>query len=130
MSILSIKTDQEEAFVGLQTEGKIVDSETWQAGRELSMTLNEKLEKLLNKNNLEFKDLEGIVFYSGPGSFTGLRIGASVANTLAYSLTIPIVGVTGEDWQDTGIKKLKNKENDKIVKLNYGAEPNITKPRK
>lgn len=130
MNALSIKTDQEEAYISLSNADKTVDSKTWQAGRELSMTLNEKLENLLNKNNLQFKDLSGIVFYSGPGSFTGLRIGASVANTLAHSLNIPIVGVGGEDWQNSGIKKLSRNENDKIVKLNYGAQPNITKPRK
>lgn len=68
--------------------------------------------------------------YKGPGSFTGLRIGITVFNTLAYANTWPIVGVTGDDWRQLGVKRLENKENDEIVLPEYGGEANITTPRK
>ncbi len=130
MGILLIKTDQADVFVGLAEDLEVTASLEWLAGNQLSLTLNAKIEKLLKENNLEFKDISGIVFFAGPGSFTGLRIGASVANTLAYSLEVPIVGVSGKDWQDKGLASIKKGVNDRIAKIHYGNEPNITKPRK
>lgn len=130
MRILLIRTDQVEAFIGLAEDLELTASLEWVAGNQLSLTLNTKIQKLLNDNNLDFKDISAIIFFAGPGSFTGLRIGASVANTLAYSLNIPIVSVSGKDWQDKGLASIKKGDSDKIAKIHYGNEPNITKPRK
>jgi tRNA threonylcarbamoyladenosine biosynthesis protein TsaB len=47
---------------------------------------------LLEKNNLAFQDLSEIEVVTGPGSFTGLRVGVAIANALSYSLNIPING--------------------------------------
>jgi tRNA threonylcarbamoyladenosine biosynthesis protein TsaB len=79
---------------------------------------------------LQASSLQGLVVFTGPGSFTGLRIGISTMNAMAYAQNIPIVGVGGENWLLDGIKRLKNHENDKIVTPNYGREPNITKSKK
>jgi tRNA A37 threonylcarbamoyltransferase TsaD len=80
---------------------------------------------------LKLSGLTGLIFVSGPGSFTGLRIGASTINALAYSLNIPVVGVPmGPDWLMKGLAKLNNLEDDQVVKLEYGAEANITKQKK
>jgi len=49
---------------------------------------------------------------------------------LSYGLDIPITGEKGEDWQKKAIDRLLKKQDDKIVLPYYGAEPNITKPRK
>lgn len=128
--VLLIKTDQSEALVGVADHKEPIDIHKWLAGNKLSLTLNSKVEEILGKNKLEFKDISGIVFFAGPGSFTGLRIGSSVANTLAYSLKVPIVAVGGDDWQAKGLASIKNGDNDQIAKIHYGNEPNITKPRK
>lgn len=48
--------------------------------------------KILSKYNLSFQDLTGIEVNLGPGSFTGLRVGVAVANTLGTLLRIPING--------------------------------------
>lgn len=50
------------------------------------------IDSLLEKNNLEYKDLKGIEVEVGPGSYTGLKVGVSVANALGYSLNIPVNG--------------------------------------
>lgn len=50
------------------------------------------IEKLLKKHKLSLKDLNSIEVNPGPGSFTGLRVGVSIANTLGFLLKIPING--------------------------------------
>jgi len=70
------------------------------------------------------------VVYKGPGSFTGLRIGISVANALAYGLNVPIVSTTGKDWQLQGIDRLKKGKNETSAVPDYGSEPHITLPTK
>lgn len=109
----------------------VVDDEArqdfeWQAGR----TLARGLLKFLEEKTGDLRDISGIGVMKGPGSFTGLRIGLTVANTLADSLNIPIAGATGEDWQKVALKKLRAGENEKIVMPEYGAAAHITAPRK
>ena len=109
----------------------VVDDEArqdfeWQAGR----TLARGLLKFLEEKTGDLRDISGIGVMKGPGSFTGLRIGLTVANTLADSLNIPIVGAMGEDWRETALKKLRAGENEKIVMPEYGAVAHITAPRK
>lgn len=109
---------------------RAVDRIEWTAGRQLSSSLLDKIEELLDRNHKTWKDLSGIVTYEGPGSFTGLRIGITVANTAAYILNIPIVGATGDEWMKQGVSKLNSDHFDDIVMPHYGSEPNITSPKK
>lgn len=130
MLILSIRTDKPEAEIGLFEDGKKLADETWQAHRHLSETIHLKIEELLKSQNKTWQDIEAIACYQGPGSFTGLRIGLSVANSLAYSLKVPIIGETGDGWTEQAIKKLQNGENQKIIQPEYGSEAHITTPKK
>ncbi len=57
-----------------------------------SQVLLPLITKILNSQKLEFKDLEGIEVETGPGSFTGLKVGVSVANALGFALNIPVNG--------------------------------------
>lgn len=70
----------------------------------------------LAENGKTFHDLTEITFMSGPGSFTGLRIGASIINTLATELDIPLYDHKGNLV--------------KIILPEYGRGANITAPRK
>ena len=82
--------------------------------------LAEKLLKFLHdklaENNKTFQDITKITFMSGPGSFTGLRIGAAIVNTLANELNIPIYDHHGNQH--------------KTIIPNYGRPANISRPRK
>lgn len=129
MIILSIRTDKPEAELGLFYNDEQKDYLVWQADRELSLTILEKITELLKRNDLSFQQLEGVVAYEGPGSFTGLRIGLTVANTLAYGLRIPVVGSAEEAWIQDAIKRLKQGENQKIALPKYSSEPNVSKPK-
>lgn len=130
MLILAIRTDQPEAEVGLFDDHKKLVCETWQAHRELAETIHRKIATLSQKQGKDWGDIEGVVVFEGPGSFTGLRIGISVANSLAYGLPAPIIGTTGKNWIEDGIQALMNGKNDQQVLPNYGSEPHVTKPRK
>lgn len=102
----------------------------WEANRELAKGLLGFLETELSKRDKNFSDISGIVVYQGPGSFTGLRIGLTVLNTLADGLAVSIVGETGDEWQTKALTRLEVGENQQIVLPVYGSDANITKPRK
>lgn len=103
---------------------------SWEAGRGMAKGLLKFLEFCLSECGGSWGDLTGVVVMSGPGSFTGLRIGIVVANTIAESEELAIVGEGGEGWRERAKARLGAGENQKIVMPNYGGEANITKPRK
>ena len=102
----------------------------WEAGRSLAKELLGFIDRELELQEKTWQDVTGLVVYQGPGSFTGLRIGITVFNTLAYANHLPIVGVTGENWRAQGVGRLENGDDDEIVLPEYGGEANITTPRK
>lgn len=129
MLILTIRTDKPEAELGLFNDDKQVSYEKWLAHRELAETIHQKIHELLKQQSRTLQDLGGLVVFKGPGSFTGLRIGITVANALADSLRIPITSTQNADWTVTGIAKLLNGINEKIVVPEYGSEPHVTAPK-
>jgi tRNA threonylcarbamoyladenosine biosynthesis protein TsaB len=130
MTILTIRTDKPEAEIGIYSGGQQVAYKAWHAHRELAETLHAAIRDLLKGNDMTMKDLDGIVCYKGPGSFTGLRIGLTVANAISYAEDIPIVGETGDDWQGRGNGRIEDGANDKVVMPEYGADVHITTPKK
>ena len=102
----------------------------WQADRTLAKGLLAYLRDQLAKHGRSFNDITAIGVFRGPGSFTGLRIGLTVLNTMADAQNIPIVGGMGDDWQAEARARLARGENEKIVLPFYGSDAHITKPRK
>lgn len=102
----------------------------WQADRGLAKGLLQYLDEQLKKNDKTWSDITAIGAFKGPGSFTGLRIGLTVLNTIAQSEALPIVGSTGGDWQNSVLTKLQGGQDEKIVLPFYGSDAHITKPRK
>ena len=130
MKILALRTDKPEAELYIYDNQKKLTEIKWAAHRQLAETLNSEIDKILNKSSISYKDLDGIAVFKGPGSFTGLRIGLSVANALAYSLDVPIVAAGGDDWLNDAINKLQARQNDRIAIPEYGSPVHVTRPKK
>jgi tRNA threonylcarbamoyladenosine biosynthesis protein TsaB len=130
MIILTIKSDQETAHVGLYNDRQQLSTHEWQAGRQLAESLHNVIVKVLEDAGQTLASLEGIVGFKGPGSFTGLRIGLTTANTLAYALNIPASDGAGPDWEIQGIEKLLSGERVAQILPEYGAPVHITLPKK
>lgn len=90
--VLHINTkDQKTVVVSLKNKGKVIKSLS-EDRKYSSQVLLPLIEKILKEEKLDFKDLKEIEVETGPGSFTGLRVGVSVANALGFSLGIPVNG--------------------------------------
>lgn len=130
MTIVTIRTDKPEAAIGLYSDTTQLTSVSWPAHRELAETIHVKLRDMLSEQHKDWADIQGVVFFKGPGSFTGLRIGASVANALSDGLGAVVVGASGENWINEGVSRLLAGEADKLALPEYGAPPHITAPKK
>ncbi len=130
MIILTLRTDNPEAEVGLYDDEEQLLYETWTAHRQLAETIHSKVKALLGTQGKDWRDVQGVVAYQGPGSFTGLRIGLTVANALAQGLQVPIVATQSPRWIETGVQRLLRGENDQIALPFYGAEVHITPQKK
>lgn len=127
--ILLLDTSTSTCLMVLVDGGERTES-SWEAGRDLSKGLLGFIESELKFKGRVFDDISALGAYRGPGSFTGLRIGLTVLNTLADSLGVPIVGEVGENWQETALRRLEDGDNDWVVLPLYGGEAHITSPRK
>jgi tRNA threonylcarbamoyl adenosine modification protein YeaZ len=91
---LAIDTSTETAGIAILSERGIVTELTWHVGQNHTSELSPYLGFLLHQAKLTLKDIGGITVAIGPGSFNGLRSGMSVAKGLAFSLNIPLVGIS------------------------------------
>lgn len=91
--ILSIDTSNTQCSVTLCDDEKVITSVSDQP-RQHARRILPMIAELLAARKLRSSDLDAIAVVSGPGSFTGLRIGAGVAQGLAFGAGIPVIGVS------------------------------------
>jgi tRNA threonylcarbamoyladenosine biosynthesis protein TsaB len=96
--LLALDTATRQATLALGDDaGTFVAGRDWAAGHTHAETLLPALQALLEAAGIAPTALAGVVVGTGPGGFTGLRVGLATAKTLAHGLRIPIVGkATGE----------------------------------
>lgn len=88
--VLSIDTsDRNKSVITLEFDGKLEKLEVETPLGSGTAVLS-GIESLLAKNSLKLNDITGIRVATGPGSYTGLRVGASIANTLSWICNIPV----------------------------------------
>ena len=87
--------DPKVVTVSVKEGERVVDSLTdySEYGSQVLLPL---IVKIFTKNNLDFKDIKRVEVETGPGSFTGLKVGASVAQALGFALNIPVNGVVNK----------------------------------
>lgn len=127
---LLIDTSTPVTRITLVEDDTVIFQESWDIGRQLATYLLGHLEEVLRSREADWHSLKGLGVYRGPGSFTGLRIGITVMNTLASSLAIPIIGGEADEWHRSVLRRLHEGDNDRIVMPLYGSEPTITTPKK
>jgi tRNA threonylcarbamoyl adenosine modification protein YeaZ len=93
--ILAIDTATTQAVIALgDQDGRVIDQRSWAAGYRHGEELLARVEALLGDAAVGTAALAGIVVGTGPGAFTGLRVGIATAKGLAHALALPIAGVS------------------------------------
>ena len=94
MNSLFIDTHDKDIIITLFKNGKVLEASLKSSERHHSDFTMSMIESVLKNNNLTVHELDEILVVNGPGSFTGVRIGVTIAKTLAYTLNIPIKTIT------------------------------------
>lgn len=95
--ILNIETSTEVCSVSLAENGKLLYEKESTEGMNHSRLLTVFIEELFADSKTGLKNLDAVAVSKGPGSYTGLRIGVSVAKGLCYALGIPLIAVGSLD---------------------------------
>lgn len=130
MLVLTIRTDNPEAELGLYNNSLKKDYLTWYAHQHLSETIHLRIKDLLKDNKTSMEQLGAIIVYQGPGSFTGLRIGITVANAMSYGLKIPLASSKSDDWIQRGLQIIDKSYPRDMVTPYYGNPVHITQAKK
>lgn len=91
--ILCIETGTEVCSVALARDGRLVALRESTQGRDHARKLGVYVDELLRANDMPVDELDAVAVGKGPGSYTGLRIGVSMAKGLCYALGIPLIAV-------------------------------------
>lgn len=93
MKLLAFDASTEACSVALSINNQVF-SEFQLCPQSHSLVLLPMIDRLLKQADHKLSQLDGIIFGQGPGSFTGVRIGTGVAQGLAFSADLPVVGVS------------------------------------
>jgi len=91
--ILAIETSADICSAAISENGVTIDSETLTTPRSQSAQLVPMIQRLMERNSLSAKELSAIAVSSGPGSYTGLRVGVSTAKGMCFGSKLPLIGV-------------------------------------
>ncbi len=91
--ILAIETSTDICSAALSANGATMDSIVETGARMQTARLAPMIEELLKRNGLCVKDCSAVAVSSGPGSYTGLRVGVSMAKGLCFGAGIPLIGI-------------------------------------
>jgi tRNA threonylcarbamoyl adenosine modification protein YeaZ len=130
--LLAIDTATTQIVVAAAApDGTLLGVSTWEAGRTHGAQLLPSIGRLTGEANLRRSRLRGVIVGTGPGAFTGLRVGIATAKALAHELRIPIVGVsTGTallaagDVGESGLLLLPAGPNDRLA-VRAGDPPQL-----
>jgi tRNA threonylcarbamoyl adenosine modification protein YeaZ len=109
-------------------DGTPLGVSTWEAGRTHGAQLLPAIGRLTGEANLRRSRIRGVIVGTGPGAFTGLRVGIATAKAIAHELGVPIVGVStaaallrASDTGDAGLLLIPAGPNDRVAVPAGGA---------
>ncbi|MBQ2910437.1 MAG: tRNA (adenosine(37)-N6)-threonylcarbamoyltransferase complex dimerization subunit type 1 TsaB [Bacilli bacterium] len=94
MRILYVDTSSSYLYAGIVEDDNLLCEVKKEFGTSLSEEALPEIVSLFTKTNLNAKDIDKIIVVNGPGSFTGIRIGITIAKVYAWSLNIPITTIS------------------------------------
>jgi len=92
--LIAIDTSTDTASIAVVQDSEVLAELTWRCEQNHSVELLPRLTQLLEQAKLSIESARGIIVARGPGSFNGLRVGISAAKGLAFSLGVPIIGIS------------------------------------
>ncbi len=113
MRTIFISTYNELITIALLQNGKMISKKEQLSFNGHSSYLVPLIDTITKENGLKVSELDEVIVINGPGSFTGIRLGITVAKTLAYTLNIPIKTISSIEAIASGIN-----ESDKIITIN------------
>lgn len=129
--ILYIDTSKSETKIALFENKRILAKKVWLSDKNQSEELLSEIDDLIKSIHRNKLDLKGIIVVNGPGSYTGLRVGLSTANALAFSLNILVKDVSSgqNNYSELELKSKNVNHFKRSVMPKYLYEPKITKPK-
>jgi tRNA threonylcarbamoyl adenosine modification protein YeaZ len=97
--LVAIDSSTDTASLALAKDGRVLAQVSWRCGQNHSVELLPRLVRLLDEAKVSLKDTSGVIVAKGPGSFNGLRVGLSTAKGLAFSLSVPIIGISSLEME-------------------------------
>ena len=91
--IICLETATNLCSVALCNTAGVISLRENNESKSHASTLTVFIEDILKENNIKARDLDAIAVSKGPGSYTGLRIGVSVAKGISYAASIPLIGI-------------------------------------
>ena len=95
--LLALDTSTHLASLAICESGELRAEYTWDVGTSHSIELLQRLEWFVKERGITLHQLSAVAAAIGPGSFTGIRVAVTVAKTLAFSLDVPLIGISTLD---------------------------------
>ena len=92
--IFYIDTSSNYLYTGIYKDSQTIVERKLNLNHDLSTFAIDEIKKMFDEKNIDKKDIKKIIVVSGPGSFTGIRIGMTIAKIYAYCFNIPITQIT------------------------------------
>ncbi|MGQ7868130.1 tRNA (adenosine(37)-N6)-threonylcarbamoyltransferase complex dimerization subunit type 1 TsaB [Sunxiuqinia sp. sy24] len=92
--ILNLESSTEVCSVSLSENGQLIDLIESDEGQNHARLLSVFADQLIQRNKLTFSNLRAVAISKGPGSYTGLRIGVSLAKGICYANQIPLIAIS------------------------------------
>jgi len=80
--------------VGIKKDNKLIDKISYSCFQRQSEYMVVEIEKIFKRNNLDIKNINGVMVSIGPGSYTGIRIALTIAKVICFALSIPIYPIS------------------------------------